>query len=49
VEGARTEQGYVIVPEDLLYERYDGRSNLATYYYSPQHPPTWFIRFFEDL
>ncbi|MBO2453423.1 hypothetical protein J4573_40465 [Actinomadura barringtoniae] len=48
VEGALNELGYRMVPEDLLHARYDGRSPLARYY-PPEHPPTWFVRFFDYL
>ncbi len=48
VEGTLTGLGYLIVPEDLLVQRYNGRSDLAAFY-SPQDPPTWFIRFFDYL
>ncbi|MFF1787062.1 hypothetical protein ACFVX9_11395 [Kitasatospora sp. NPDC058243] len=40
--------GYIAVSEHLLWTRYDGASNLAAYY-SPEHPPTWWIRFFDYL
>jgi hypothetical protein len=48
VEGAPTSLDDQVIPEGLLARRYDGRSNLAAFY-SPEHPPTWFIRFFDYL
>jgi hypothetical protein len=39
---------YTAVSEHLLWTRYDGASDLATHY-PPQHPPTWWTRFFDYL
>jgi hypothetical protein len=40
--------GYIAVSEHPLWTRYDGISNLASCY-SPEHPPTWWTRFFDYL
>ncbi|MEV7924693.1 hypothetical protein [Kitasatospora sp. NPDC088779] len=40
--------GYIAVSEHLLWTRYNGTSNLAAYY-PPEHPPTWWTRFFDYL
>ncbi|MFJ6769915.1 hypothetical protein ACIQOV_02855 [Kitasatospora sp. NPDC091257] len=39
--------GYIAVSEHLLWTQYDGASNLAAY--NPEHPPTWWGRFFDYL
>lgn len=40
--------GYVPISEHLLWTRYDGVSDLVSYYL-PEHPPTWWTRFFDYL
>ncbi|MDH6125523.1 hypothetical protein [Kitasatospora sp. GP82] len=40
--------GYIAVSEHLLWTHYDGASNLAAYN-PPEHPPTWWDRFFDYL
>ncbi|MGW1374410.1 hypothetical protein ACWD6P_09040 [Streptomyces sp. NPDC002446] len=40
--------GYIPVSEHLLRTRYDGASDLVSYY-PPEHPPTWWMRFFDYL
>ncbi|WP_206326246.1 MULTISPECIES: hypothetical protein [unclassified Streptomyces] len=40
--------GYVVISEHLLVTRYDGVSDLVSYY-PPEHPPTWWTRFFDYL
>ncbi|MER6015969.1 hypothetical protein [Streptomyces bluensis] len=40
--------GYTVISEHLLWTRYDGVSGLVSYY-PPEHPPTWWIRFFDYL
>lgn len=40
--------GYVTISEHLLWTRYDGVSDLVSYY-PPEHPPTWWTRFFDYL
>jgi|KBSSwiS6_1023812.scaffolds.fasta_scaffold105715_1 hypothetical protein len=40
--------GYVAISEHLLSTRYDGVSDLGSHD-SPEHPPTWWIRFFDYL
>jgi len=40
--------GYVPISEHLLWTRYDGVSDLVSYY-PPEHPPTWWTRFFDFL
>ncbi|MFJ4539725.1 hypothetical protein ACIP39_27725 [Streptomyces tibetensis] len=40
--------GYIVISEHLLWTRYDGVSDLVSYY-PPEHPPTWWIRFFDYL
>jgi hypothetical protein len=39
---------YIVVPEELLTEPYDGIAPLAAHY-PPKHPPDWWIRFFDYL
>ncbi|MEU9169064.1 hypothetical protein AB0D34_14885 [Streptomyces sp. NPDC048420] len=48
VEEALETLGYVTVPQHLLWTRYDGVSELASYY-PPEYPPTWRTRFFQHL
>ncbi|MEV7236564.1 hypothetical protein AB0N06_22015 [Streptomyces sp. NPDC051020] len=40
--------GYITISEHLLWTRYDGVSDLVSYY-PPEHPPTWWTRFFDYL
>ncbi|MFD4370085.1 hypothetical protein [Streptomyces sp. NPDC058486] len=40
--------GYTVISEHLLWTRYDGISDLVSYY-PPGHHPTWWIRFFDYL
>lgn len=40
--------GYTVVSEHLLRTRYDGVSDLVSYY-PPEYHPTWWIRFFDYL
>jgi len=40
--------GYIPISQHQLWTRYDGTSNLASYY-PPENPPTWWIRFFGYL
>ena len=40
--------GYTVVPEEPLWEEYDGDSPLRRYP-SEGSPPTWWIRFFDYL
>ncbi|MFE0380004.1 hypothetical protein ACFW1M_31605 [Streptomyces inhibens] len=40
--------GYIAISEHLLWTRYDGVSDLVSYY-PPEHPPTWWTRFFDYL
>ncbi|MFD9569274.1 hypothetical protein ACFWBI_05455 [Streptomyces sp. NPDC059982] len=40
--------GYTAIPAHLLVTGYDGDSDLVSYY-PPEHPPTWWIRFFAYL
>ncbi|ANZ15274.1 hypothetical protein O1L44_04815 [Streptomyces noursei] len=40
--------GYIPISEHLLGTRYDGVSDLVSYY-PPEHPPTWRTRFFDYL
>lgn len=47
VERALAASGYVVVPEELLAQRYDGPSHLRQH--SPFYPPTWWDRFFGFL
>ena len=39
--------GYTVVPEEPLWEDYGGDGTLRRYY--TEHPPTWWIRFFDYL
>lgn len=39
---------YTVISEHLLWRRYDGVSDLVSSY-PPEHPPTWWIRFFDYL
>lgn len=39
---------YIQVPEELLAQPYDGISPLASFY-PPDHPPDWWIRYFDYL
>lgn len=48
IDGELEALRYVPISEHLLWTRYDGASNLAAYY-PPEHPPTWWIRFFDYL
>ncbi len=40
--------GYIPISEHLLWTRYDGVSDLVAFY-PPEHPPTWWTRFFDYL
>jgi hypothetical protein len=40
--------GYTVVPEEPLWEEYDGKAGLRRYP-SDGSPPTWWIRFFDYL
>ncbi|MFF5858831.1 hypothetical protein ACFY8B_24945 [Streptomyces sp. NPDC012751] len=40
--------GYIAIPEHLLWTRYDGVSDLVSYY-PPERPPTWWVRFIDYL
>lgn len=40
--------GYRVVSEHILWGRYDGVSDLGSHY-PPEHPPTWWFRFFDYL
>ena len=48
VEDALEALGYIAISEHLLWTRYDGVSDLASYY-PPEHPPRWWTRFFDYL
>ncbi|WP_234392307.1 hypothetical protein [Streptomyces sp. WM6378] len=48
VDGELEALGYVAISEHLLWTRYDGVSDLVSYY-PPGHPPTWWTRFFDYL
>jgi hypothetical protein len=39
--------GYTVVPEEPLWQPYDGSGPLRQFH--PAHPPTWWIRFFDYL
>ena len=39
--------GYTVVPEEPLWQPYDGSGRLRQLH--PAHPPTWWIRFFDYL
>ncbi len=45
LESALQDFGYTIIPESLLWERYDGRSE----WLRRESSPSWFIRFFDWL
>ena len=47
VVAALGQSGYVLVPEDPLWDDYDGSSPLNDGY--PDRPATWFTRFFDEL
>ncbi|MER7540095.1 hypothetical protein ABTX77_35745 [Streptomyces sp. NPDC097704] len=40
--------GYTVISEHPLRRRYDGVSDLVSSY-PPEHPPAWWIRFFDYL
>ncbi|MFI0967842.1 hypothetical protein ACH4S8_41750 [Streptomyces sp. NPDC021080] len=48
VENVLEALGYVAISEHLLRTRYDGVSDLVSYY-PPEHPPRWWTRFFDYL
>ncbi len=48
VEGALRSSGYIIAPETVLWERYDGRSEWLRRE-SGSRVPSWFTRFFDYL
>lgn len=47
VYAALDDLGYTIVPEEPLWKPYDGNASLQRYH--REHPPTWWIRFFDYL
>jgi hypothetical protein len=49
IESALADTGYFLVPEELLWDRYDGRSASLRNAYPDERPPTWFIRYFDYL
>jgi hypothetical protein len=50
VETALTDSGYVALPEDALWEPYDGANQwLVDFYAGMKYRPTWFIRFFDYI
>jgi hypothetical protein len=48
IVAAPEDLGYFIVPEALLWRRYDGASDALRDRYATQ-PPTWFTRYFDWL
>jgi hypothetical protein len=48
VEAALAEAGYVVLPEDVLWERYDGANEALKRYWSDRQS-SWFDRFFSYL